>query len=84
MALVFDADIAAGANSGDLTVPENTAVSVNADGPFRVQAKNGTDPYVTTFSTESPPYASSFIATSDTIRVVAVHGAIHASVYDNT
>ena len=85
MPLLLQADVAASTFSEEVTVVPNTLVSFNADGPVAIYAENGSGGFVRVFTTEddgrSPVRAATFVATSDTIKLQAIHDDVHLTIY---
>ena len=89
MALLLQADVDRGAFSAEVAVVPNTIVSINANGSLAVYVENGTDGFVRAFTTEAKrlhgsavdQLATSFVASSDTIKIFALHDDIHVTVY---
>lgn len=84
MAKLYDNTITKDGNSGDITVTPGTVIGVNGNKPFHVEAENGSHGFIPACNVICEPYAASFVATSDTIRLVASFADTKASVYDNS
>lgn len=72
MAATYSDTIAAGDNSGDITVTANAVFSVNTTQPVIVEAKNSGDSGASwgqIYRIETTDAALSFVAPSETIRI---------------
>lgn len=82
MSQLLDANILKG-GSEQVSVTENTVISINANGPFHVKSKNGTGGFVPALNVIESPYVASFVAPSDELEVESPFTDIHLSIYDD-